>query len=458
MYPIDKKGDLTISEYLYRCIKNDILTGKIRPGEKLPSKRRMSAECGVSLTCVETAYDILQSEGYIRSEYRRGYFAEELSELILPSPEKAPMPQKNEASPRHINDDEKKSLFPFSVWSRLMRTVISEYGDKLLDRMPLEGAQELRQEISNYLWRSIGVFIDPHRIIIGAGTEYLCSLILTLLGRAKIYAVEDPGYKKIPTVYSLGGAPVRYLPTDYEGILPEALLSSGASVLHISPQNQFPTGFVMTIQRRQKLISWLSASEERYIIEDDFDSELRLSGRRIAPLMTIDPTGRTIYMNTFTSTIAPSFRVGYLVLPEALATYLRTKAGAFSCTVTAFEQYTLAKFIGGGYFERHINRCRAAYKKKKEKLVKILSNPDFQKYLEIIPSQTGINVLVKIGDTGKAEDIRHRLTSSGFAVPLDNYCKNPPEKQKNILVINYSELWENDMEKIENTLTEALKK
>ena len=454
MYSIDKKGDLTISEFLYRSIKDDILTGKISSGTKLPSKRNLAQQCGVSLTTVQNAYDMLLSEGCIRSEYRKGYYAETLPDLFFShqkfeSPKKAQTPKRNNAK-----QNEKRSLFPFSVWSRLMRQVISEYGDTLLDRMPIEGVMELRLEISNYLFRSIGMKIDPDRIIIAAGPEYLCTLILTLLGRTKIYAVEDPGYKKIPTIYSLGGAPVRYIPTDLEGVIPDALASSGASVLHISPQNHFPTGYVMTLSRRQMLLSWLAASEGRYIIEDDFDSELRLSGRRIDPLFTIDPTGRVIYMNTFTSTVAPSFRVGYLVLPEELSRVLHTKAGGLSCTVAAFEQYTLAKFIGGGHFERYLNRCRSAYKKKKNHITESLL--DFQDFLTILPSVTGTNLLIKFHDLNNSSKVYEALKKNNFAVPLADYCKNPPSELESTFVINYSDLEENDINNIKNCLKEVL--
>ena len=455
MYSIDKRGNLSLSEFLYRSLKNDILSGRIKPSEKLPSKRALAALCGVSLTTVQTAYDILLSEGYIRSEYRRGYFAEALFDNTPPPLKKLPI--KSDYPTCGVKAyDEKKSLFPFSVWSRLMRNVISEYQDRILDRMPIERVPELRYEISRYLYRSIGVSVDPCRIIIAAGTEYLCTLILTLLGRTKIYAVEDPGYKKIPMIYSLGGAPVRYLPTDLEGVIPESLFSSGASVLHISPQNHFPTGYVMTISRRQKLLSWLAASEERYIIEDDFDSELRLSGRRIDPLMTIDPTGRVIYMNTFTSTVAPSFRVGYLVLPEKLSKILHTKAGGLSCTVTAFEQYTLAKFIEGGYFERYLNRLRVAYKKKKAQIVEMLSSSDASEQIEILPSATGTNMLIRLKNPESNPRLSDSLTHNGFAVPLLKYCKNPSDEYLHTFVINYSNLEDNDIKTFEKHLKEAL--
>lgn len=455
MYSVDKRGELSITEFLYRSIKEDILTGKIGAGEKLPSKREMASLCGVSLTSVQNAYENLQSEGYIRSEYRRGYFAEDLSENVIPMPQKSPVTIYKEQE-IYSTESEKKSLFPFSVWSRLMRNVISEYQDRILDRMPIEGVVELRTEISKYLYRSIGVAVEPERILIAAGTEYLCTLILTLLGRTKIYAVEDPGYKKIPMIYSLGGAPVRYLPTDLEGVIPESLFSSGASVLHISPQNHFPTGYVMTISRRQKLLAWLSESEERFIVEDDFDSELRLSGRRIDPLMTIDPTGRVIYMNTFTSTIAPSFRVGYLVLPRGLSELLHNKAGMLSCTVAAFEQYTLAKFIGGGYFERYLNRLRAAYKKKKSRIAEIFSNAEIASLIDILPSVTGTNMLIRLKMADKQRELYQCLETSDFAVPLLKYCKNPVEEYRYTFVINYSELDEDDINNIEKIIKGAV--
>ena len=157
---------------------------------------------------------------------------------------------------------------------------------------------------------------------------------------------------------------------DKEGIDPKALEKSGADILHISPSHHFPTGIVTPIARRYTLLDWAAQSENRYIIEDDYDSEFRLTGKPIPALQSIDSADRVIYMNTFSKSLASTIRISYMVLPTALAEAFYKNLGFYACTVSNLEQYTLAKFISEGYFEKHINRMRIRYKQKKDLILK----------------------------------------------------------------------------------------
>ena len=238
-----------------------------------------------------------------------------------------------------------------------MRNVISKYNERILLKSPNQGCLELRQAISEYLSRGKGIYITPDRIIIGSGAEYLYGLIVQLLGRDKIYALEDPSYEKIHSVYKANGAECEFLKLGKNGILSSELNSAKASVLHVTPFRSYPSGVTANASKRNEYIIW-AKMRNGYIIEDDFDSEFTVSTKNEDTVFSLDPNRRVIYINTFSKTIAPSMRIGYMVLPEELCGIFEEKIGFYSCTVPVFEQYVLAEFINNGDFERHINRVR----------------------------------------------------------------------------------------------------
>ena len=289
---------------LYSALRDDILRGKYAAGERLPSKRALSADLGVSVVTIELAYGQLEAEGYIKSRERSGYFVEEGVKKDIPSPRAV---QSDEETPKEkfILDfaagHSPSSYFPFSVWAKLMRFVLSDSGEHLLGRVPCDGAPRLKKAIADYLYRSRGIEADPRRIVIGAGAEYLYGLVVQLLGRDKIFAVENPGYPKISSTYLLNGAKIFPLNVKEGGICPDELEKSGAAAVHLSPAHQFPTGEVTPVSGRLKIIN--SAGPRKYIIEDDYDSEFRLFGKPLQSLYSLSPD-RVIYINTFSKTLA----------------------------------------------------------------------------------------------------------------------------------------------------------
>ena len=241
--------------------------------------------------------------------------------------------------------------FPFTVWSKLLREVITEQSELLLTNPPPGGIMLLRQAIADHLYQFRGMRISPEQIIVGAGTEYLYGLIIQLLGRDKIFAMENPGYKKISQVYSSNNVKCQYIPLDNNGVSMDLLMKSNAHILHISPSHHYPTGLVTPVTRRHELLEWACGSKERYIIEDDYDCEFRMVGKPIPTLQSIDNYGKVIYMNTFTKSLASTIRISYMVLPVSLINKFYDNLGFYSCTVSAFEQLTLYKFMSEGYFE-----------------------------------------------------------------------------------------------------------
>ena len=337
---------------LYQQLRSDIINAVYQYGEKLPSKRLLADEIGSSVITVEHAYEILRDEGYIESRERSGYYVAYRKCDFVPIAEYEYHDTVMKHSDCHCADE-----FPFSVFAKTMRNVISKYGEQMLVKSPNLGSLELRQAISDYLARGKGIHVTAEQIVIGSGAEYLYGLIVQFLGRDKMYAIENPSYEKIFSVYNANGAECELLKLGKDGILTSELNRTKATVLHITPFRSFPSGITASASKRGEYIQW-AIDRGGMIIEDDFDSEFTVSSKNEDTVFSLEPIRRVIYVNTFTKTIAPSMRVGYMVLPKELTSSFLEKMGFYSCTVPAFEQYVLAEFMNNGDFERHINRVR----------------------------------------------------------------------------------------------------
>ena len=353
-YVIEKKNDQPAYLQLYKQVREDIVQGVYPYDTKLPSKRLIAAETGISTVTVEHSYALLCEEGYIEPRERSGYFVSFRTEDAFSAsstetfPPHVPMPQTHsDAAPE----------FPFSVLAKTMRSVLNDYEESILDRGANSGCIELRDAIRRYLMRSRGISADTEQIIIGSGSEYLYSLIVELLGRDKLYALESPSYKKIEQVYHAADVRTTMLPLGTDGIKSSALRGCSADVLHISPYRSFPSGVTASAGKRHEYMRW-AGTNNRYIIEDDFESEFTVSKKPEETLFSHTTDDNVIYMNTFSKTISPSLRIGYMVLPKNLVPEFQKKLGFYSCTVPTFMQYVLAKLLDNGDFERHINRVR----------------------------------------------------------------------------------------------------
>ena len=445
-YELKKSPGVPLYEALYRCIRGDILAGNLQPGQKLPSKRSLAQNLEVSKITVEAAYNQLLSEGFIRSREKVGYFVEKVERhTLLQTPLQPPAAEPGQEYLLDLTANGTEQ-FPFSVWSRLQREVMLDYGEKLLLPLPNQGIPELRQAIADHLAAFRGMHVDPENILIGAGTDFLYNLLIQLLGRDKIYAVEEPGYSKIRKIYAAGGVACISAPMDSQGVLPGTLRE--AQVLHCSPAHHFPTGLVTTVSRRRELLNW--AREGRWIIEDDYDSEFRFDAHPKPTLQALDGQGRVIYMNTFSKSLAPSIRISYMVLPPELMTRFRENLGFYSCTVSSFEQYTLARFLSRGYFEKHINRMRKYYRNRRNQVVSALNTCSFADRITIREEDAGLHFLLKV-DTAmpdgelvglcESKGVRLRALSSYYHLPI-------PEEDSHCLVINYAGINQEDLEQV----------
>ena len=441
-YELKKSPGVPLYEALYRCIRSDILSGVLKAGDKLPSKRALAENLEISKITVETAYNQLLTEGYIRSQEKVGYFVEAVerpaAKLLA-----ATVPEKQPAAPVLLDlTANGTEQFPFSVWSKLQREVMLDYGEKLLLPLPHQGIPSLRQAIAAHLAAFRGMEVAPENILIGAGTDFLYNLLIQLLGRDMIYAVEEPGYGKIRKIYAAGGVECHSAPMDAQGVLPDRLGS--ADILHISPSHHFPTGIVTPVSRRQELLSW-AKSGGKWIIEDDYDSEFRFDAHPMPAMQSLDGE-RVIYMNSFSKSLAPSIRISYMVLPAALMATFREKLGFYSCTVPSFEQYTLARFLSRGHFEKHINRMRKFYKNRRNRVVSALENCAFSDKLTILEQDAGLHFLLKVDTEMSDQALTERLEKAGIRVrSLSSYYHDRSENL-HCLVVNYSGLKEEALE------------
>ncbi len=339
---------------LYREIKKNILTGEYRAGERLPSKRVMADRTGTSAVTVATAYAMLEDEGYIRTRERSGYFVNN----ILPL---APSAQDRQPATRPAPDRDPSPAedpdFETSVWFKTVRKVLADKGDQLFVKAPSIGCSVLRNAISDYLYRCRGITADPRRIVIGSGAEQLYETAVKLLGRDRCFGIEEPCYEQIPSIYRDMGVRIFPLPMGKDGIDSHALWNGSHDVLHVTPFHSFPTGVTATIAKRHEYLRWAEETGN-YILEDDFDSEFYLPGHPIESLFFLDRRQSVIYLNTFSKSLSPAMRIGYMILPEALMEEYRKKLDHLSCSVPVADQYFLAEFIASGSFERHLNRKR----------------------------------------------------------------------------------------------------
>lgn len=361
---------------VYHFLRDSIIKENYKFGEKLPSKRAMADQTGTSVITIEHAYSILEEEGFIEARERSGFFVTYASEFVLansPASDTRTLQKRKEKGKQTdsittedpvANEEEILASFPFNTYAKTMRHVLTEYGDEILKKSPNSGTLMLRNAICLYLARTRKIDVYPTQILIGSGSEALYGLIAQYIGRKKTIALEDPSYDQIRKVYEAHGLKPEFLTMGPEGITTEALNQSKASVLHVTPFHSYPSGITATASKRHEYIRW-AKERDGLIIEDDFDSEFSVSTKTEDTLFSQEPEKNVIYINSFSRTIAPSTRVGYMVLPEELAADFTKKLGFYSCTVPVFDQYVIAEFIQSGEFERHINRVRRNLRKKR---------------------------------------------------------------------------------------------
>lgn len=440
-------SDTPLYEQVYKHIKSDIISGILSPGEKLPSKRSFARNNGISTITIQNAYDQLISEGYVFTVPKKGYYVANINEmsrvpagtsikLDIKIPEK-PAKFRFDLSNNKINPDN----FPFSIWAKLLRETMSERSRELMEVSPTGGIYELRAAIADYLKSFRGMLVDPDQIVIGAGTEYLYGLLIQILGKNKKYCIENPGYKKLAQIYKQYHIECGFADIDDSGISVDSLHKSGADIAHISPNHHFPTGITMPANRRYEVLAWANEEAGRYIIEDDYDSEFRANGKPLPTLFSIDACEKVIYMNTFSKSLTPTIRISYMILPVHLANIFYSRLSFYSCTVSNFEQYTLASFIDRGYFEKHINRMRLYYIRQRKRLISCIENSSLKDKCEIIENESGLHFLLRLRTDIPDEVLKEKMKESGIKIQsLSEFYLSDEGAKEHYFIINYSNI------------------
>ena len=338
---------------IYENIKSKIIHKEYKSGEKIPSKRVTADKFGCSVITVETSYGMLAEEGYISSRERSGYYVCDIEDIL---PENQLIKNKPFTYLEEECRSEERKDFEYSLWFKTIRKVLSEKGEKLFEKSPNMGCAVLRNALADYLLRHRGMYAEPQRIIIGSGAEQLYETVVKILGRNKVYGIENPSYSRIEAVYKSEGVKIKKLKMGVDGIDSNELKNNSIDVLHVTPFCSYPTGVTTSIVKRYEYLKW--AADSGYIVEDDFNSEFFIPGQPVKTLYALDNKESVIYINTFSKSLSPSMRIGYMILPEKLLKVYEEKLGNFSCTVPVLDQYILAEYISSGNFERHLNRVR----------------------------------------------------------------------------------------------------
>lgn len=479
-YDMSKRGSTSLYLYLYDCIKEDIVSGTLKPGTRLPSKRALAQQNGVSVVTVEGAYSLLVEEGYVEAVEKSGHFvSSQLPALMRPL---QPL-NSGVAAGSSVGADAGSSAgagaakpqvrydltgstpleehFPITVWSRLLRKQFANNAPEMLTQSPHAGSLRLRTAIASYLRSYRMVTVSPEQIIIGAGTEYFYPHILQLLDGATKVALEDPGWHKLALVCELFDRDVTYVPVDQDGLEVDVLEASEAQLAWTSPSQGFPLGTVMSVARRQEILDWAQAKEERYLIEDDYDSEFRMSGRPITPLFAADTAGKVIYTNTFSKTVSPSVRISYMVLPPALAQAYHERLGFYSCVVSRFTQEAMAAFIEDGSFEKQINRMRNFYRKQRQAMIEALKESALASRIRLSGVDTSLHLLVYLDTRLPDEVLIARAAHKGIALRMVSGNVDGERLQKSgrfehLAIFNYSGIEQVDMVDAFNELATIL--
>lgn len=416
-------SDKCLYQQIYEHIRQEIREGKLLAGERLPSTRSLAEYLQVARSTVDYAYDQLLSEGYIEAKPYKGYFVCRLEGIFT-------MEQQEMTEPEVVRPDSQEdgtqvqvdfspygidmTGFPFGVWKRITKNILNDSNSELFAQGEPQGDYDLRMTISRYLHSSRGVNCRPEQIIVGAGNDYLLLLLEKILGRHVGIAMENPTYKRAYRIFQSFAYRIYTVDMDDKGMRADKLFSLPVRAAYVMPSHQYPTGAVMTIGRRAELLRWAEKEPDRYLIEDDYDSEFRYRGKPIPSLQSSDKRGKVIYIGTFSKAIAPAIRVSYMVLPESLLEVYRRDCSFYSCTVSRIDQRILNEFIRDGYFERHLNKMRMHYRAKHDLLLAELE--PFKKAFTISGEDAGLHLLLTAKGAVTEAQLLSAATEAGVKV------------------------------------------
>ncbi|WP_046173518.1 MocR-like pyridoxine biosynthesis transcription factor PdxR [Domibacillus indicus] len=427
---LNRSLEIPLYQQLYQFFKKTMHEGRIQKGVKLPSKRLLAAQLSISQTTVERAYEQLAAEGYIVSRPRSGWFADyDGSDFVQMKMPGMPAMKLEAEDTKQIIDfhygNVDSARFPFSAWRKSMVGSLDQYGHLLYQPGDVLGELELRGLIAEYLYQSRGVRCVPEQVVIGAGSPVLMHLLCQIFGPDRSIGFEDPGSSRSRTIFEAGHMKILPVPVDKEGIRVQELQKAQPDLVYVTPSHQFPLGTVMTINRRMQLLRW-AAEKGAFIIEDDYDGEFRYSGQPIPSLQGLDRHGRVIYMGTFSKSLLPSMRISYLILPPSLLEKGRGIASLYKQTVSRHSQLALAEFIQKGEWQKHMNRMRKLYQKKRSVLLEALQS-ELGSQVQIRGENSGLHILLDVDTPFSEKELIERASRHGVKMyPASPFYQQEP--------------------------------
>ncbi|MFJ7747675.1 PLP-dependent aminotransferase family protein [Peribacillus sp. NPDC097295] len=428
---LNRNLDIPLYQQLYQLFKKNMQDGHIQKGVKLPSKRLLAAQLSISQTTVERTYEQLAAEGYIVSKPRSGWFAD-YDEIDLIHSEMA-----NNPSIKPVTREKENWIdfhygnvdsvhFPFSAWRKSMVGSLDQYGQQLHRPGDILGELELRTLIAENLYHSRGVHCRPEQVILGAGNPILLQILCQVLRRDISIGYEDPGFPRSRKIFEMNSMKIIPIPVDEEGICMDGIRKENPSLVYVTPSHQFPLGTVMTFDRRRQLLKW-AAENQSFIIEDDYDGEYRYSGQPIPSLQGLDQHERVIFMGTFSKSLLPSLRVSYMVLPSSLLEKGREITSLYKQTVSCHVQLTLVEFIKKGEWQKHINKMRKLYQRKREILLETLQS-EMGEQVKVRGGDTGLHIMLDVNSHFNEKELIEKAKEQGVKIyPASPfYTKQPP--------------------------------
>ena len=436
-------------EQIYEYIKAEIKNGNLTCKTKLPSSRGLAKHLSVSRSTVDNAYAQLQAEGYIEAVAKKGYFVAQIDELINivpvaypPSAPKEAVPAQSEYDFSPIGAD--ALSFPEAYWRKLTKECMSYDSDKMFQTSEPQGDYALRNSLVNFLHQNRGVNCNVNNIIIGAGSQYLMMILLRLIGKDAVIAMENPAYLQTYQTFCSLEREVLPIDVDKYGMRVDELEQSVAEIAYVTPSHQYPLGIVMPVSRRTQLLNWANYEPRRYIIEDDYDSEFRYQGKPIPALQSMDKGQKVIYMGSFSKVISPAVRMSYMVLPPVLMERYRQIFGSFPCTVSRLDQTVMTRFLNENYYERHLNRLRNRYKSRHDKLIACARQ--WKDLVMLSGTNAGSYVVLHWRGSMTEEELCKKAMEAGVKVyPVSRHYITPGFMMEPAFLMGFSKMSEEDI-------------
>lgn len=452
--------DGPLYQRLYAALVGQIRSGALPAHSRLPGKRTLAADLGVSVNTVDTAYQMLAAEGYVESRPRSGFVVLPFAADYPVMPAAVPPCATPPADPEPIwrfdlrTGSVDPALFPFRTWGRIQKELLYSSPQLLAHGAP-QGDENLRMALSRYLAAYRGVQCSPDQIVVGAGLEYLLGLLAPLLDG--VCAVENPGYGSTRHILENSGLPCCAVPVDKYGLSAQALADSNADLCYITPSHQFPTGVTMSAPRRAALLAWAAQKPGRYILEDDFDAEFRFDHKPLPSLQGMaGAEGPVVYLSTVSRSLAPSIRIAYMVLPRSLLTRWKTRYGSYANTVSRFEQQTFCRFVEGGYFTRHLARTRNTCRRRRDALVAALQSTFGKNDIRLSGLHTGLHLLLTLPNGPEESQMVQLAAEQGVRLTsLSAYYHAGTGCPTHTVVLGYGSLAESDAPVLASLLKNA---